>query len=38
MFKTLKRLYDIGLLNKAGLDKAVIKGWIKEEEKQLILG
>lgn len=37
MFSTLKRLYESGQLNEQGLDNAVAKGWITEEQKQEII-
>lgn len=37
MYSTLKRLYDSGKLNEQGLDNAVAKGWIEEDEKQKIM-
>lgn len=30
MFETLKRLYEEGKLDTAGLEKAIEKGWITE--------
>lgn len=40
MFETLKRLYDNGngALDENGLNNAVLKGWITEEQKQEIVG
>lgn len=38
MYARLKRLYKAGRLDKAGLQKAVEKGWISEEEYQEITG
>lgn len=39
MFETLMRLYDggRGKLTDEGLEKAVLKGWITEEQKEEIL-
>lgn len=39
MFETLMRLYDggKGKLTEAGLDKAVLKGWITEDQKNEII-
>lgn len=37
MFETLQRLYLEGKLTLQGLENAVIKGWITEEQKQEIL-
>lgn len=37
MFETLLRLYKTGKLSEKGLDNAVAKGWITEEEKVLII-
>lgn len=37
MFERLKRLYNEGRIDEAGLENAVKKGWITEEEKQLII-
>lgn len=37
MFDRLKRLYEAGSLNEAGLDKAVRLGWITEDQKQEIM-
>lgn len=36
MFERLKGLYLIGKLSEEGLNKAVIKGWITEEEAEAI--
>lgn len=36
MFETLKRLYLEGKLTVDGLENAVAKGWITEEQKQEI--
>lgn len=33
MFETLKRLYTEGKLSEEGLNNAVEKGWITEEQK-----
>ncbi|MFS1511762.1 XkdX family protein [Chengkuizengella sp. SCS-71B] len=38
MFQTLKRLYDAGRLNEAGLQNAVNKGWITQAQFNLIKG
>lgn len=37
MFETLLRLYKEGRLPETGLNNAVIKGWITEEQKQEII-
>lgn len=37
MYGTLERLYTEGRLTEVGLNNAVAKGWIKEEEKNSIL-
>jgi hypothetical protein len=37
MFETLLRLYKEGKLSEQGLENAVIKGWITEEQKQEIM-
>ena len=37
MFEYLKELYREGKISEAGLDNAVSKGWITEEEKQKIV-
>ncbi len=37
MFERLKRLYDAGKLDAAGIQNAVAKGWITAEQAQLIL-
>lgn len=36
MFERLKGLFVNGKLSEAGLNKAVIKGWITEEEAEAI--
>ncbi|MFS1513620.1 XkdX family protein [Chengkuizengella sp. SCS-71B] len=38
MFDTLKRLYDTGKLNAAGLQNAISKGWITQEQYNQIIG
>jgi hypothetical protein len=38
MFERLKRLYKEGRIDEAGLEAAVKKGWITEEELILIIG
>lgn len=38
MYETLKRLYNAGRLNRAGLKKAVKKGWITEIQYEEITG
>ncbi len=38
MFETLKRLCENGKATVAHLDNAVSKGWITEEEKDMIVG
>lgn len=38
MYNTLKRLYQSGKLDEAGLENAVTKGWITEEQKKEIMG
>lgn len=37
MYNTLKRLYQAGKLDEAGLESAVTKGWITEEQKKEIM-
>jgi len=37
MFERLKRLYNEGKIDEAGLSAAVAKGWITEEEKTIIM-
>ena len=37
MYERLKRLYQEGRLDEQGLENAVARGWITEEEKQEIL-
>jgi len=37
MFEYLKELYQEGRISEAGLDNAVSKGWITEEQKQEIV-
>ena len=37
MFEYLKSLYQKGKISEVGLDNAVSKGWITEEEKQEIV-
>ena len=37
MFERLKNLYLTGRITESGLDNAVKKNWITEEEKKLIL-
>lgn len=37
MFETLKRLYLRGYLSNEKLSKAVLKGWITEEQKKQII-
>ena len=36
MFNRLKRLYEQGKITEAGLQNAVTKGWITQEEYTLI--
>lgn len=38
MFDRLKRLYDDGRINRAGLMSAVAKGWLTEDEFLEIVG
>ena len=38
MFDTLKRLFVEGRLTDAGLDNAVAKGWVTEEQANEIKG
>ena len=38
MFERLKRLYDGGKITKEGLQNAVVKGWIMEEQYNEIVG
>lgn len=37
MFENIKRLYNEGKLSDDGLIKAIDKGWITEEERDLII-
>ena len=37
MYARLRRLYKVGRLDKARLQKAVVLGWITEEEMQAII-
>lgn len=37
MFETLKRLYKEGSLTEQGLNNAISKGWITEQQKALIM-
>ena len=37
MYETLLRLYKEGRLKEVGLAKAVVKGWITEEQKAEII-
>lgn len=37
MYNTLKRLYSTGKLTQNGLNNAVLRGWITEEQKEEIL-
>lgn len=38
MFETLLRLYKSGKISESGLEKAVGKGWISQEQKNIIIG
>jgi len=38
IFDYLKSLYDLGKITEVHLSNAVAKGWITEEQKNLILG
>lgn len=38
MFERLKRLYEQGKIDKAGLKKAIEYGWITEEQMKEIIG
>lgn len=38
MYETIKRLYDTGRLSEAGVERAVKKGWITEDQASNILG
>lgn len=38
MFDRLKRLYEQGKITEAGLQSAVTKGWITQEEYEYIIG
>lgn len=38
MYNYLKKLYNEGKLSAAGIENAVTKGWITEEEKNAIIG
>ena len=38
MFETLKRLYSDGKLTNTGLENAVAKGWITQEQADEIKG
>ena len=37
MYATVKRLYQQEKIDESGLDNAIKKGWIKTEEKTLIM-
>lgn len=37
-FATVKKYYDKGLWNAHAVHNAVVKGWITEEEYELIVG
>lgn len=37
MYNTLKRMYLQGKIDADGLEKAVLKGWITEEQKNEII-
>lgn len=37
MFERLKRLYEEGRLNDKGIENAVMKGWITEDQARAIL-
>ena len=37
MYERIKFLYEQGRVNEKGLDVAISKGWITEEEKQTIM-
>lgn len=37
MYERLKRLYSDGKINENGLEKAVTKGWITEEQMNKII-
>lgn len=37
MFETLTRLWKDGRLPEVGLDRAIQKGWITEEQKVIIM-
>lgn len=37
MFETLQRLYNEGRLTETELSNAVVRGWITEEQKGVIL-
>lgn len=37
LFNRLKKLYMAGRLTEAGLENAVLKGWITEEQKTAII-
>ncbi len=38
MFETLKRLYQEKRIDASGLERAVLRGWITEEQRQEITG
>jgi len=38
MFERLKRLYQAGKLTAQGLDNAVARGWITEDQREAISG
>mgnify|MGYP002569106342 CR=1 FL=1 len=38
MFETLKRLYKAGKLTAAGLEAAVLRGWITQAQRMEIAG
>lgn len=37
MFETLSRLWLEGRLPEIGLDRAIAKGWITQEQKEIIM-
>lgn len=38
MFDRLKKLYDEGRITDEGLQNAVTKGWITQEQMEIIIG
>lgn len=38
MYETIKRLYEAGQLSKSGVEAAVQKGWITQEQADALTG